>query len=116
MSILVGTATFTAGTGTKTLAIGFTPTWVRVTVGGSLGGTAYYRKSVGFGTSVNQYAISDTASSVSDPQSGKIIQLKDNTGTIIFEGSLTSFPTNQIQFNITTAPSTMPQVIIECGN
>jgi len=108
MAVNQGTATFTGGTGTKSVAIGMTPIWMEVEFGGT-----NIRHSWGSVYGGNQYVYSDDVSSIT---SGKIIQVKDTSGTVILEGTFTSFTSGNAIFNVTTAPVTMPQMLLRFGN
>lgn len=108
MSSNTGTATFTTGTGTKSIVVGILPTWCEVEFGGS-----NILHSHGFIYGTSQFVYPDPNSSITN---GKVIQVKDTTGTVILEGTWTGFSGTQINFNITTAPTTMPQMLLTFGN
>lgn len=108
MAVNGGPATFTGGTGVKSIAIGMTPTWMEIEFGSSS-----IRHSTGYIYGGNQYSYPDYNSSLT---SGKAIQVKDNSGTVILEGTWTGFSSNNANFNITTAPATMPQMLLKFGN
>jgi hypothetical protein len=108
MAVDTGTASFTSGTGTKTINIGMAATWMEVYFFGS-----GIKPSHGFIAGGTQYVSSDPNSSLT---TGKAIQVRNTSGTIILEGTWTSFASNNVNFNITTAPATMPQMLLNFGN
>lgn len=108
MAVGQGLATFTGGTGTKTTSLGLTPTWIEIQFGGS--GILH---SFGYASGGSQHCYPDANSSA---VSGKAIQVKDTSGTVILEGTWVSFSGGNVTFNITTAPSTMPQMLLRFGN
>ena len=107
MASNTGTASFPAGTGVKSINVGMLPNWMQIDFGGS--GIKHSR---GFIYGGNQYSYSDDTSSTVT----KAIQVKDTSGTIILEGTWTSFSTTYANFNITTAPATSPQMLLTFGN
>jgi len=108
VAIDAGTATFSSGTGSKTISLGFTPAWIEIEFGGST-----IKHSHGFVYSGFQYVYPDNDSVITN---SKCIQVKNTTGTVILEGTWTSFPTNQVVFNITTQTGSVPQMLLKYGN
>lgn len=89
-----GPATITSGTGTKTIAIGMTATWLDIVIQGP-----GLKRSLGYIHGGYQYAFSDDT--VNTPAS-KAIQVKNTAGTVVLEGTWTSFTGSNVVFNITT--------------
>jgi len=89
-----GPGTITAGTGSKTISIGMTATWLDLIIQGT-----GLKKSTGFIHGGFQYAFSDDTTMT--PVS-KAIQVKNTSGTVVLEGTWTSFTGTNVIFNITT--------------
>jgi len=94
---------FTAGvTGTKTTTIGMTANWMRLEFRGS-----GLQPSTGVTYGADQYALPDSTTSPVN----KMIQVKNTAGTVVLEGTWTSFTGNTVVWNITTntlASSVLP--------
>jgi len=104
-----GAATFTSGNGNKTINIGMSGvTWMQIDFGGTT-----IRHSTGYIGGGSQYSYPDNVSSLVND---KAIVVKNNAGTVILEGTWTSFTGTSVNFNITTAPATMPQMLLNFGN
>lgn len=109
MSSGIGTVTFLAGTGTKTIATGISGnTWAVAEFRGS-----GIQPSVGYFYGGNQFSYPGESDSAVN---GKMIQVKDTSGTVILEGTTTGVSGSNLGFNITTAPSTMPQMLLRFGS
>ena len=105
----IGTATFTSGTGSKSINSGISGnTWFIVEFRG-----AGIQPSVGYYFGGSQFCYPGLNDSV---VTGKAIQVKDTSGTIILEGTTTGISGNNLNFNITTAPGTMPGMLIRFGS
>jgi len=92
-----GTTSFGAGvTGVKSTNIGMTATWIRLDFRNS--GT---KPSIGYVYGSNQYSLPDDTTITST----KAIQVKDTSGTVILEGTWTSFSGTNVNFNVTTNTS-----------
>ena len=100
---------FTAGvTGSKTTNIGMTANWLRLEFRGT-----GLQPSTGVVYGGDQYALSDSTSSPVN----KHIQVKNTSGTVVLEGTWTSFTGNNVVWNITT--NTLPSnlsVLATFGN
>lgn len=116
MARVLGNTTPTPGTGTKTIAIGLAATWAVIKVGAKSGGDTYFRSSDGIYESGTQFVTCVTNSLTEEPVNGKIIRLKDSSGTVVMEGSM-SISGSNIVFNLTTnSLPTTPQILIWAGN
>jgi len=104
----VGTASFISGTGAKSTNIGMLATWMEIEFGGPS-----IKHSKGFIYNGSQYCFSDDASVA---VSGKAIQVKNTAGTVVLEGTWTSFSGTSANFNITTQTGTVPQMLLKFGN
>jgi len=102
-----GTADFTSGTGVKTFSIGMTPTWMQLFIHAS-----GCKPTQGFIYGGNQYSLSDETSN----PVAKALQVKDTSGTIVFEGTWTSFASSQVNFNVTTNTLGTPRILMVFGN
>lgn len=109
MASNTGTASFTPSTGSKTINVGMTGiSWMEVEFGSTT-----IRHSKGYIYGGNQFCYPDPNS---DVVTGKAIQVKNNAGTVILEGTWTSFTGTSVNFNITTAASPMPVMLLTFGN
>jgi len=108
MAIDGGNASFTPGTGTKTIALGMTPTWMRITVKGSA-----FLPFQGFIYSGFQYCYPDNSTNL---DTTKAIKIKNSAGTVVIEGTWTSFSSNNANFTLTTNSGTPPTMMLEFGN
>ena len=109
MAVSAGTVTLSSGTGAKSVNIGMIPTWFNIEFSGS--GIKY---SKGYIYNTAQWVRPDIDSSIIP---SKVIQVKDTTGTIVLEGTFTSYSGGtQINFNITTQTGTVPQAFLSFGN
>lgn len=101
---VVGTVTLLSDTGSKTVNLGLTPYYLNVRVASISGsGDSYYHTSYGSYAQGYQAYHYDTGSSTGPFTSGKIFSVKDNTGTVVFEGSVSSIGTGTVTFNVTTS-------------
>jgi len=116
MAEVFGTATLSGGTGTKIISLGITPVRMEVTVAGKSGGDTYYHMSQGRIANGNQKVITSTDSLTDEPTANKIIRVKDNTGTIVFEANWVSFPAGQVEFNVTISPASVYPLLIYASN
>lgn len=107
MASNTGPITFGTGTGTQTFGIGMTPTWFTIKFRGSS-----IKPSEGQFYGFNQYCYSDESSG----PVAKLIQVKNNSGTVVFEGTLSSFSSNNVNFNITINTLGTPTALIAFGN
>ena len=108
MASNIGTATFTSGTGAKSFNIGVSgTTWMELEFGNSA-----YKHSRGFIYGGNQYSFSDESS----PAVTKALQIKDNSGTVVFEGTWTNFTGTNVNFNVTTNTLGTPTVLLKFGS
>lgn len=108
MASITGTATFSSGTGAKSVNIGMLATWVEFEFGGST-----IRHSIGKVYGGNQVCYPDDTSSAI---SGNAIEVKDNSGTVILRGTFTSFTGTHVNCNLTVQTGTVPQMLITAGN
>lgn len=109
MAVNVGTATFTSGTGSQTINFGITGIlWADIDYTSSS-----TKPARGFIYGGNQYTISDSAAS---PISGKALQIKDNSGTVVFEITYTSTSGTNITFNKTVNTLGTPSILFRVGN
>ena len=116
MAEVFGTASFSAGTGQKLISLGITPTSMEVWVGAKSGGDTYFHESYGRVVGGVQKAVTKTGSSIDEPVNAKIIRHKDSSGTIIFEANWVSFPTGQVEFNVTISPANVYPILIYARN
>ncbi len=102
------------GTGNKTFTIGIAATKIRITGAGKTGNDSYFHVSQGIWiTGGSQYVWNATSNSTDDFLSGKVMRLRDNSGTIIYEFSVVSTTATQVTFNFTTIPSSPPPFLLE---
>lgn len=80
-------------TGTKTTNIGMTANWMRLEFRGS-----GLQPSTGIAYGGDQYSLPDSTTSPVN----KHIQVKNTAGTVVLEGTWTSFTGNNVVWNITT--------------
>ena len=102
----VGPVDFASGTGVNTFNIGQTATWMQIYFQSSGN-----KPSKGFIYGGSQYCYSDDANPVN-----KAIQVKNTSGTVVFEGTFTSFSCNNVNFNITTNTLGTPRALLVFGN
>jgi len=89
-----GTFGLSTGTGSKVFTIGMNATWMQIFIQGS-----GLQPMKGFIAGGFQYCYSD--STTASPTT-KAIQVRNTAGTVVLEGTWTSFASNQVTFNITT--------------
>ena len=102
----VGPVDFSTGTGNNIFNIGMTATWMQIYFQSSGN-----KQSKGFIYGGAQYCYSDDANPVN-----KAIQVKNSSGTVVFEGTWTSFSGNNVTFNITTNTLGTPRALLVFGN
>ena len=103
----IGTANFPSGTGAKALNIGMTATWMQLVFSGS-----GIKNSTGWIENSDQYCIPAEG----DSAVNKAIRVKNTSGTVVYEGTWTSFSGNNVNFNITTNTLGTPAVLLIFGN
>ena len=87
MAYYCGTASFSSGTGSKSINLGVSgSTWIEIYFQG-----ANVKQSHGFCDGAFQYVYSDPAGAITNY---KCIQVRDTSGTVILEGTWTSFSGN----------------------
>lgn len=101
----VGTATFPGGVGVKTLNLGLPVKDMALIFKGPNILPAEYHIANGY-----QYGFSDNSSIA-----GTTLRVKNLSGTVILEGTWTSFTGNNAIFNITTQTGTVPQMLVDLG-
>lgn len=102
-----GTASIPTGTASRTFTLSLTPTWIRISMRRS-----GHKQSTGFVYPSGQWSYSRDANA-----SSSAIELRDNSDTIVLQGTFTSFGTNQVTFNITTNTlASSQQIGLEFGN
>lgn len=99
-----GTASFTSGTGPKSINIGRTATDMMIVFKGP-----NILPSESYIAGGSQYAFPDN-NTVAD--STKAIKVRNLSGTTILEGTWTSFSGNYANFNITTQTGSVPQMLL----
>lgn len=102
----VGTATLASGTGTKTINIGRLATDMHI-----IFKAPGIMPSEGYIAGGYQYSFSDAAA-LSDT---KAIKVRNTSGTVVLEGTWTSFTGTHVNFNITTQTGTVPQMLLDFG-
>lgn len=103
----VGTASFSLGTGSKSINLGRTATDMRIVFKGS-----GINPSEGYIAGGYQYAFYDNNATA---DSTKAIRVRNTSGTTILEGTWTSFSGNYANFNITTQTGAVPQMLLDFG-
>lgn len=101
----VGTATFPPSTGSKSVNIGRLATDMVITFKGPNILPAELHIAGGY-----QYGFSDNASTALTK-----LQVKNTSGTVILEGTWTSFSGTNVNFNITTQTGSVPQMLLDFG-
>ena len=104
-----GTVALTSSTGAKSFNIGMTANWCQVRIRGS-----GLQASEGFVYGGDQYCYSDPTTGL---PVNKAIQVKNTAGTVVIEGTWTSFSGSNVNFNITTNTTGATQsVLLVFGN
>ena len=103
----IGNASFTAGTGSKSINIGMTATYMHIVIKGS--GIKTFE---GWIRNGYQYCFPADGEGV---ETTKALKVKNTSGTVILEGTWTSFSGNNVNFNLTTN-SAPPDMLLIFGN
>lgn len=111
MSYFAGTATY--GTGSKSVNVGFTPAWFRITVGPRVSTTEVSpRTSLGWTDGTNQWCHSTFSDSTGREQiaySDRIVSQRERvSGTIteVLRANFVSFSGTTVNFDVITSPGT----------
>ena len=105
----IGNAGLGTGTGAKSINIGMTATYMHIVIKGS--GLKSFEGWIRNGL---QYCFpADGEAMVTN----KALKVKDTSGTVVLEGTFTSFSGNNVNFNLTTnSLGTAPDMLLVFGN
>lgn len=101
----IGTATFTPSTGVKSVNIGVRATDMIIIFKGPGILPAEFHIAGGY-----QYGYSDDST-----VANTFLRVKNTSGSVILEGTWTSFGATHANFNITTQIGTVPQMLMNIG-
>jgi len=111
MALDGGSANFPTGTGAKSMDLGVTgSTWVKFRIQAS-GYTPYEGFAYAGGT--YEYNYSDTTSVL---DTTKAIKVRNSAGTVVIEGTVTSFTGTNVNLNLTSNVASPPTMLMEWGN
>jgi len=101
-----GPITFGSTTGSQSFGIGMTPTWFTIKFRGPT-----IKPSEGYYYGSNQYCYADD----SVIPVAKLVRVKDTSGTVVLEATVSFSSTNAV-FNVTTNTLGTPSALIAFGN
>lgn len=112
MSYTGGTASFTAGTGAKSINIGSSGyTWIELIVN-----QPGYKPYNGFVFTSTSFQGNYSDDSTSGMDTTKAVKIRNSSGTVVIEGTFTSFSGTNVNFNLTSNVASPPQMLIKFGN